>query len=167
MKRYKLTDANMQTYNHTQWEIGTKRTASGCGELCGPGWLHVYTDPRLAVLLNPIHAYFGEGMRLFECECDGLSKTDRGLKEGWQSVTLTREIPLPAITIEQRVEFAIRCALEVYNDSSFVAWANNWISGKDRSAAAVRAAEAAARAAAAVNIDLVAICNRVLGGNHE
>jgi len=35
---YKLTDQNMQTRGGTQWAIGETRTASGEGDLCGPGW---------------------------------------------------------------------------------------------------------------------------------
>ena len=56
MKGYKLTNQEMQTHNGFQWELGEWQETSGEGGLCGPGWLHYYSDPLLAVLLNPIHA---------------------------------------------------------------------------------------------------------------
>ena len=56
MKLYKLTDEKMQTYNGFQWVLGETHETNGEGNLCGPGWLHAYTDPLLAILLNPIHA---------------------------------------------------------------------------------------------------------------
>ena len=60
-------------------------------------------------------------------------------------------------------EFGIRCGMAVYSELSWTQWANDWLSGKDRSAeaarAAARAAWAAARAAARAkpDIDLLAI----------
>lgn len=56
MKAYKLTDENHQTRNETQWGENITHYTNGEGELCGPGWLHYYNDPLLAVLLNPVHA---------------------------------------------------------------------------------------------------------------
>ncbi|KKL58315.1 hypothetical protein LCGC14_2226540, partial [marine sediment metagenome] len=55
---YKLTDSNDQTYGKTQWGPGIEHAASGKGPLCTEGWLHAYTDPLLAVLLNPIHGNY-------------------------------------------------------------------------------------------------------------
>jgi len=148
---YKLTDPEMRSYGSYQWVLGKPRTFPGTGDLCGPGWAHAYTHPLLAVLLNPIHANF-PAYRLFEAE-GVIGRTDHGLKIGCSRLTLTKELPLPAVTTEQRVRFAIFCALAVYADPSFVAWAEAWLSGKDRSraaaASAARAAEAAASAAAA------------------
>ena len=131
MKRYKLTEKNMMTgltYTPIRWEIGKEQEASGQGGLCGSGWIHVYTNPVLAVMLNPIHADF-INPRIFECECEGKSKTDHGLKEGWTKVTLTKELPLPEITIEQGIKFAILCTKKVYTDSAWIRWAEDWVSG--------------------------------------
>ena len=146
---YKLTDQNMQTYNGCKWVLGEEKTTSGEGELCGPGWLHCYSDPLLAVLLNPIHADY-ENPRLFRAHVGGTSKPDHGLKSGYTKMTLIEEIPVPAISTEQRVRFAILCAMKVYRNPGFVQWGENWLSGKDRSAeAAARAAWAAEAAWAA------------------
>jgi hypothetical protein len=148
MKQYKLTDRNMETYNYTRWAIGVEKETSGEGELCSKGWLHVYEHPLLAALLNPIHAHF-DFPRLFECECSGKTKKDNGLKAGWTNVTLTKEIPLPTISVKQSVRFAILCVLKVFSDKAFHNWANDWLTGKDRSTeAAAKVAEAAAETAA-------------------
>ena len=145
---YKLTDADGRTYGETQWGEGVTHTTDGEGELCGPGWLHAYTDPLLAVLLNPIHANV-TSPRLWECEGE-VGQSDHGLKVGCTSLTTTREIPLPVVTTEQRVRFAILCAWEVCEDSAWRVWATGWLDGSDRSkAAAEAAAECTAMAAAA------------------
>jgi len=147
MKLYKLTDANGQTYNNTQWGENITHKGTGKGELGGPGWIHAYTDPRLAVLFNPIHADFSKP-RLWEAE-GSVAKEDRGLKVGCKKLTTLKEIPLPEITNNQRICFSILCTLEVYLDQSFIKWANDWLSGVDRSAnAAYAAAYAAANSAA-------------------
>ena len=153
MLRYKLTDANDRTYNNTQWGKHVTHTASGAGALCGAGWIHVYTHPLLALLLNPIHGNFRDP-HLWECECSGECKTDYGLKEGWTSVTTTRRIHVPAITTEQRVRFGILCGKAVYAEPVWNAWADKWLSGEDRSlAAASRAARAALAAASRAAVD--------------
>jgi hypothetical protein len=58
MKLYKLTDANGQTRNHTQWGENVQHLTSGEGSLCGKGWTHWYRSPLLAVMVNPIHGRF-------------------------------------------------------------------------------------------------------------
>src|SRR5574341_593084 len=157
---YKLTDENDCTHGSTQWGPNVTHTATGQGELCGPGWIHAYTHPLLAVLLNPIHADFRQP-HLWEAT-GKIGKTDHGLKVGCRSLTTRRQLPLPAITTEQHVRFAILCALVVYRDATFCKWADDWLCGRDRSAAAAWAAEAAAAAAEAAaktnpSFDLIAL----------
>jgi len=129
MTLYKLTDENGETYNQTKWGPGVTYTATGKGPLCGPGWIHAYTHPLLAVLLNPAHANF-KHPRLWEAE--GIVEIeDKGLKVGCKSLTTTKEIDLPKITAKQTVRFAVCCVLEVYFDPRFVSWAKDWLDGKD------------------------------------
>jgi len=147
MKLYKLTDRNVQTYGGCQWGEGVEHTASGEGDLCDSGWLHAYTHPLLAVLLNPIYGNFRQA-RMWEAE-GIVGKEDRGLEVGCTRLKTIREVPMPEVTTEQHVRFAIACTLQVYDESSFVDWAKNWLSGKDRAEASASArAEAAAEAAA-------------------
>lgn len=46
------------------------------------------------------------------------------------------EIPLPVVTVTQRVAYAILCALEVPHTPKFHTWAEGWLNGTDRSSSA-------------------------------
>ena len=148
---YKLTDSCGKTRNDTQWGPGVSHSGTGEGELCGPGWIHAYEHPLIAVLLNPIHANF-QNPRLWEAAGE-VGLRDGQLKCGCKTLTTVREIPLPAITTEMRVRFGILCAKEVCAVLSWNAWADKWLSGEDRTQAAraraARTAWAAAKAAKA------------------
>jgi len=147
MKLYKLTDEYGQTHGGCQWGEGIEHTASGEGPLCHSGWLHAYTHPLLAVFMNPIHANF-ERPRLWEADGDvGIS--DGNLKVGCTRLKTLRELPVPEVTREQRIRFAIACALQVWDDATFRNWALAWLDGSDRSDNAALAASETARAKAA------------------
>ena len=148
IKLYKLTDGDGKTWGGTQWGPGVSHSGTGEGELCGWGWIHAYEHPLIAVMMNPIHARF-KHPRLWEAEGE-IAMRDGQLKCGCKTLTTVREIPLPSITAEMRVRFAILCAKEVCAFRSWNAWADRWLSGEDRSeAAAEDAAEAAWAAQAA------------------
>jgi len=132
----------MQTYNDFQWQLNKWYEIKNPDEnedLCTDKWFHFYYHPLLAVLFNPIHANIDKP-RLFQLEVGGLQKNDNGLKGGCTKMRLVKEVELPEITIKQRVKFAILCALEVCNNDDFTKWAKNWLSGKNRTAAAAYAA---------------------------
>ena len=145
---YKLTDMNMKTYGGYPWALGKWNRTSGKGGLCGPGWLHAYTSPVLAELLDPIHANFRE-YRLFRGEASGPVIRDSGLKVGYTNMRITEELPRLHITTENRIRFGIACACRVYTSAEYRAWAGRWVSGADRTAAAARTAVRAARTARA------------------
>ena len=142
IKLYKLTDRYGQTWGGTQWGPGVSHSGTGALWLCGPGWIHAYEHPLVAVLLNPIHANF-KNPRLWEAEGE-VGLRDGPLKCGCKTLTTVREIPLPAITTEIRVRFAIMCAKEVCACLSWEAWADRWLSGEDRTQAAADRARASA-----------------------
>jgi hypothetical protein len=155
MPIYKITDAEDKSYGGCRWGENVTHTADGEGELCTEHWIHAYTDPLLAVMMNPVHGdYALASAHLWECE--GVVGKDDGTKLGCTSLTTLKRIELPAVTTEQRLRFGILCAREVCHENSFIAWSDAWLSGRDRSeAAAWAAAEAwaawaaeAARAAA-------------------
>jgi hypothetical protein len=131
---YKLTDSCGKTRNGTQWGPGISHSGTGEGKLCGPGWIHAYEHPLVAVLMNPIHANF-KNPRLWEAEGE-VGLRDGQLKCGCRTLTTVREIPLPAITTEMRVRFGILCAKEVCAYPAWIAWADKWLSGEDRTQAA-------------------------------
>jgi hypothetical protein len=145
---YKLTDENLTTQNNTQWVLGEWKETNGAKqELCNSSWLHAYEDIYVAAFMYPVHVSYSNP-RCFRAEGDGKFLSD-GTKCGVTRLRLVEEISLPTITTEQRVKFAILCALEVYHEAPFVTWANNWLSGKDRSENAARVAARAAAWAAA------------------
>ena len=132
MRLYKLTDKDGCTYGQTRWGVGIEHTASGTGELCGPGWLHAYSHPLLAVLMNPRDAVIADPL-MWEADGD-VAASDHGLKVGCTRLRSDRIIPLPAVTTEQRVRFAVLSAKGVYREPGWLAWADGWLSDKDRSA---------------------------------
>jgi hypothetical protein len=179
MKYYKLTDQNNRTTNHTQWGEGVTQKAVGKGQqLCSADVIHVYDHPLKAAIFNPIHADI-KNPRLWEVRVKRVVANDN-TKVGVKSCTTIKQIPLPEITTNQRVRFAIYCALKVYSDAGFVKWANGWLDGTDRTAyaaayaatyaatyasyAATYAANAANAAAHAANgkIDLVKLITRAI-----
>jgi len=129
MKAWKLTTQDNTTHNGFRWEVGRAAMSLGTGELCGPGWLHFYQHPLLAVLLNPIHANI-QTPKLWEAVAEGEFKYDRGLKAGCTKLTLIREVPLPVVTTKQRVAFAKGCA----------EWASRAARGPRQTAAEILAA---------------------------
>lgn len=145
---YKLTDRDGFTRagysNACLWGENVTHSGTGKGDLCGPGWVHAYTSPLLAVLLNPIHANIPYP-RLWRAEGE-IVMNDRGLKVGCRTLTTIEEMPLPVLTTEQRVRFAILCAMQVCDSPKWRLWAERWLSGQSRSTMAARAA---ARVAAA------------------
>ena len=143
---YKLTDMNMKTFGGYPWALGKWNRTSGEGDLCGPGWLHAYTSPVLAELLDPIHANFRE-YRLFRGEASGPVISDSGLKVGYTNMRITEELPRLHITTENRIRFGIACACRVYTSAEYRAWAGRWVSGADRTEAAARTAVRAASTA--------------------
>jgi hypothetical protein len=166
MKCYKLTDENHCTKNNTKWgENVTHKIKKTDTEkpLCTEYWLHAYVDPGIAVVMNPVHGNYDNPV-LWESEADGEIKHDGQCKFGCTKLKTIRQIPLPEISTEKKVEFAIRCAIKVCKNKKWQKWAENWLSGKNRAAnaayaayAAYAAASAAAYAASAAEIDLIQI----------
>ena len=149
MKYYKLLTQEMTSHNYTTWEIGVPITIAKEGvEMCSDQVLHCYNHPLLAVIFNSIHADI-LNPKLFEISVDKIVNTD-GLKFASKSQTLIKEISLPEITLEEKIEFAIKVVKLVYKDELWNSWADAWLSGEDCSKNSARtAARAAARAARA------------------
>ena len=150
MKAYKLTDSDGRTKLETQWGENIAHSAKGQNKhLCSDGWIHFYTDTRLAVVINPSHADFHTPL-LWECETSG-KHIHEPLKSGCKTLTTIRKIPLPEISLTQKIAFAILSAKEVYFDSKWVKWADGWLSGEDRSRKAALAAALDAADVASIN----------------
>jgi len=151
MKAYKLTDHNGQTRNGTQWGENIEHTATGKDkDLCSDGWIHFYTDPLIAVLMNPRHAYFTEP-QLWECETSG-EEIHESLKSGCKTLRTIKRIELPSFTPTQLIAFGILCAKVVCKNTKWNNWADKWLSGDDRRKHDASAAASAAYAASATSI---------------
>ena len=167
----KLTDAQGQTRGGMQWGPGVTHAVEYTGALCSAGVLHAYEASSLrdalalAILRDPEDGGFGSTARAWVCRGSG-QHVSNGIKSGHETLTTVREIQLPAVSIEQRVECAIRLAWEVCDEPGWRAWAEGWLDGSDRTdAAAWAAADAAADAAVRVadaGVDVAAISGSVL-----
>ena len=173
---YKLTDIHSRTrpghYNECQGGKGITHSASGKGPLCTESWIHAYSHPLIAVLMNPVHACYSPAL-LWKCRAEvGIRNAD---KLGCRILTTIDQLDLPVVTTTQRCAFAVLVAKQVYKDAAFNKWAEGWLSGKDRTEAAASAAasaaawaeasaaRAAARAAAgAEKLDLISIAKEAV-----
>jgi len=152
---YKLTNLHSQTRSATQWgeNVTHELPVRDAYQLCSKQVLHAYASPELAVLMDPIHAILLPDAILWEAEGDIV--VNDGTKVGCTRLTTLKRIPIPAITLEQRVTFAIKCALHVYKGPSWVAWARAWLANTNRDAYAA-ATNAAAYAYAYAYADAAA-----------
>jgi len=121
----------MKTHRGFQWELGKWYKTTGKGDLCSSGWFHFYSDPLVGLFLNPIHANIGNP-RLFRAEVKGRGLNDHEAKCRYSRAKLVEELTVPQISNVQRVRFAILCTKEVYKEKKWNEWADNWLSGKDR-----------------------------------
>ena len=165
-KLYKLTDEQGRTRagedNELKWAVGVEHKTAGTGSrLCTADVIHAYEHPLIAVLMNSLHADFNPTtMRLFVAEGEIIAREGQ-LKCGVHALKIVEEIPVPVLTAEQRVKFAILCAKLVCKDAEWNAWADKWLNGDDRSAAAARAAAEAAAWAADTKLDLIHIIEQI------
>jgi hypothetical protein len=148
----KLTDAHGRTHGDTYWGPGVRHEARpGPIQLCTDTAIHFYSGDTaqealaLAVHMNPAQGALPRP-RAWVFEPEGEVVTDH-VKCGCKAGTTVEEVYLPDVTLEQRVEVAVRCALKVYFDARWVEWAEKWLSGEDRSEATAAAAWDTARTA--------------------
>jgi len=129
-----------------QWGEGvTNKVRIRGNTLCSNQVIHYYSHPYIAILMNPIHANHIDPL-LWEADTPKSYAYD-GTKGGCKTLTTLRQIPIPQFTSEQLITIAIKCALAVYHEKSFVVWANKWLEGTDRTRSAAIAARTAVRIA--------------------
>jgi len=139
---YKLTNSKSKTFNDCQWGPGVTHRADGKGGLCTKSWIHAYEDPRVAILMDPIQGGFTHRPRTEKYqlwEADGsVHIRDGVLKCGCKQLTTIQRIPCPLITIDQRLDIAVRCVSQVCTDTACARWANDFLINKDRSLEAAK-----------------------------
>lgn len=150
MQLYKLTDANGYTRRGktgaTRWVPGKTVTLPEDGrgdELCEAGILHAYTNPRLAVMMDPYHGRYLPDGRMLVCEGEVAVRAPD--KVGCHEIRAIEWTDTPTVTIEQRIRFGILAALSVDRGDSpqWTKWARGWLDGTDRSRNAAGAAAGA------------------------
>lgn len=142
-KPCKILKLDLTTYKNFHWEVGRPVKTNGEGDLCGPGWLHYYRHPLLAVLHNPLYGNFGGPYLLYSVTAGGKLRHDGWLKSGCTELTLIEPIAIPQITTEQMIRYAIGCARKVYSVPDWLVWANRWLQRSNRSPDAAEKAEMA------------------------
>ena len=144
---YKLTTQEVTTHGGFTWEDGKwyriPDADRGQG-ICSKSYFHCYDDPLLAIFLNPAHADI-HNPRLWHVNVEGHRVTERGLKFGFTMMRLAAELPVPQVTVEQRIAFAILCARQAENveyarpeatpraRQIWNRWAENWLNDANRS----------------------------------
>jgi len=140
---YKLTRPDCTTYGGFKYKVGQLYTFSSTGDLCGPGYSHAYLSIATAVLHNPIHIAYDPAI-LWRAE--GVIAAHEGaMKIGCSTIRLIEPCPMPQVTVEQRVAYAIRLAWP-FGTPAWRTWALDWLNGTNRTLAAAKAAETAAQA---------------------
>jgi hypothetical protein len=146
---YKLTDQDgwcrRGMCNETQYVPGWTYYADGLANnpLCSTSWIHAYEHPLLAVLHNPIHAKIPTP-RMFRCRTGRVVKRDGQMKLGCRSLTVIEEVPVPSITTEMCVRYAIGCAWRG-TSQQWRQWAVEWLTYRGHSEVVAAAAWAAVR----------------------
>ena len=129
----KWVSEDMKTRNDTFWEEGVPNELPERNnlKLCNEGLFHYYKHPLIAVFFQYSYAC-ADYSRLYEVLPEGKIVEDWS-KCGSTKLTLVKELEIPKVSVIQTLAFTILCALAVCEDPIFVGWANNWLSGKDRS----------------------------------
>lgn len=133
---YKVTDATGRSGEGIQWGPSVSHRAAGAGAGgSGENFLHACTHPLVAAMLYPcLIGASASCPLLWEAVCDAADVVQQdGMFAVCRELLTLRTVPWPDIAPERRVHFAILCARQTTNDSAFMAWADAWLSGKDRS----------------------------------
>jgi hypothetical protein len=98
---FKLTTQDWLTMKgclgETKWGPNVTHVSLGRGEVCGPDFIHAYTHPRLALLLNPIHARIDDPV-LWRCAGEVVA-ADRDLLVCCKRLTTIETMPLPVVRL--------------------------------------------------------------------
>lgn len=144
----KLSDAHGYTGHATAskmlWGEGVTNHAKGEGvNIFTNSVIHAFRTPLLAVLMDQQYSnHLQRGGIAWLA--NGEIVADDGLRIGCKSLTTVHRVELPKVTTVQRAAFGILSVMEAPHNPKWRAWAEDWLSGKDRSSAAARRAERAA-----------------------
>lgn len=128
MRKYVLTDPDGLTPKGEKLEPGklVEDARSGKDLLARLGAC-CCDSPLVAALVSPLPT---DGTRMFQINCWKVSADPAQT----QTYTVIKEVaPVPRVTLEHKLAFALLALLEVYKNKDFQVWAQGWLSGQDRS----------------------------------
>lgn len=134
MRKYVLTDRDGQTPKGEKLVPGKliedgrsgKDLLARLGACC-------CDDPLVAALVSPLASE--NGARMFQINCWKVSADPAQA----QMYTVVKEVtPVPQVTVEQKLAFALLVLLQLYKHKDFQVWVHRWLSGEDRSANAAQ-----------------------------
>lgn len=132
MRLYKLTDANNQTWGGAQWGKDVSMTiTSKSADLYTGDVIHCFRTPLIASFMTPMYTDRLRGGNLWESEGEIIA--DNGLIAGCKTLTTLRRIEIPQMTPTHRAAAAILCAKTLPQPTKWRIWADDWLSGGDRS----------------------------------
>ena len=124
-----------------QWGENVTHRVEWGWRMCETGCLHYYAHPLLAAFMDPIHGcYTTDGKTARLRRVKARKRASDGTKCGTERLTTLELIELPQPTTIQRVAFGVLASLAIYDAPEYVQWAEDWLSGKDRTAYAARVA---------------------------
>ena len=129
MKKFILVDRQGNTHDRQHIEAGKFRIGerdamdASVAAIMKSGT----NSPILAVMNYP--GAIDDGLKMFLLHVWNLEK------EGY---SIVKEVPIPAITAEHKLDFAINAVGAIYDFSDYINWAENWINGRDRSLASLQ-----------------------------
>lgn len=105
---------DLETYNGYPWHFEEWVEVSGDGPLCSSAQLHCYSSPLAAELYDPCQGNYGPTALLYVVEVSGKETIAPGdTKRGYPKMRVLKEqVERRHLTIEQRIEIAIRVAAE-------------------------------------------------------
>ena len=124
---------NMESWEDPKWEVGVPKGLPENNN--SKNAFQYYTNPLLAVMFKKYHLghlikddYHG----LYEVFPGGTIVEDADILSATKMVVV-KKLEIPRVSLVQKIAFGILCVKEVSNNKHFDDWANDWLSGKDRS----------------------------------
>jgi hypothetical protein len=128
---YKLTDKNGFTKGNTKWGENVNHKVKHKGyHLCSKELIHAYEHPFLAAALHICHVSY-DGLQLWKAKTNCRKIITDGSKVGVKSLTTIHKIPLPTVTFNNKVIFAILLLRKIYGECerhrTFYEWSEEWL----------------------------------------
>jgi len=134
---YKFTDPDGWTRRHHlnghNWLKEPVLKTNGEGNLCGPGWIHAYEHPALALFHDMLHSDYLPDALFFQCEAVGEIKRDGFLKLGTTKLIVQEQLTIRTVTAVERAKYASYAALEYIESAEIRSDLTKYLAGEEMS----------------------------------